>query len=169
MNLPITKPILTNVFLEKVKPSKLILDFSKNLFSGLIFITNDTPFGFEESYIIFDKGKIIGCIYLFDIYDIKKYGSQAFDYCLNCLGSKDGIIDIYELSEDQIKLILLFNEKIKFIKTINKKNSKKKHFFLNNLNYDLSKVKLLLKDQIIKQDSQKKLLDERGLDDLLNI
>jgi hypothetical protein len=169
MNLPITKPILNNVFLDSIILDKLFIDFSINNFSGLLFATNYNEFGFEESYIVLEKGKITGCIYLFEFYDIKLYGAEAFNYCLNCLSSKNGVLNIYELNEDQIKLILLFNDKINYIKTINIKDFKKKNFFLNNLVYDINKIKLLLKEKIITEESQKYLLDQRGLDDLLNI
>jgi hypothetical protein len=169
MNLPIKKPILVDIEVENIMPKKLFVDLSANNFDGFINLTNNTDNGFEEGFIIFEKGKITGCMYFVDFYDIHLYGKEGFDYSVNLLGAKKGILNIFELSEDQIKLVLLFNNKIKYeLGLITKKELRNKKYFLNNLIYNDKLLPLLLKDKINVDKSQKELLDQRGLDDLLN-
>ncbi|GEM_PF-872455 len=168
MNLPVNDPIVKNVDLDKVVPHKLFFDLNQKKFDGYIQLTVDGKYGFEESFVIFEKGNIAGHIYLIEGYDIELYGKEAFDLCINSFGAELGIFNIYNLKEDQIKLVLIFNDKIKYEKNIvaEKKANKNKKYFLNNIKYDQQKIDELLKDKIKTEPSQKELLDERGLDEL---
>ncbi len=167
MNLPVTDPVVKNVFLEKVYVDKLFYDLNSKKFDGYIQLTIDGKYGFEESFIIFEKGNVAGNIYLIEGYDIELYGQEAFDFCMNSFGAKLGAMNIYNLKEDQIKLILIFNDKTKFSKTIvSEKKNKPKNYFLNNVKYDEKKIDELLKEKIKKEPSQKELFDEMGLDEL---
>ncbi len=169
MNLPVNEPVVSGVFLEKVVPPKLFYDLNNKKFDGYIQLIVDGKYGFEESFLILEKGNIVGNIFLIDGYDVELYGEEAFDLCINAFGSKLGIINIYSLKEDQIKLILIFNNKIKNAKTIiAEKKSKPKNYFLSNIKYDEQKIKDLLKEKIKKEPTQKDLFDERGLDDLFD-
>jgi hypothetical protein len=167
MNLPVNDPVVKNVFLEKLYIDKLFYDLNSKKFDGFIQLTIDGKYGFEEAFIIFEKGNIAGNIYLIEGYDVELYGQEAFSYSMNAFGSKLGIINIYNLKEDQIKLVLIFNDKIKYSQTIiAEKKAKPKNYFLNNIKYDEKKIENLLKTKIDTEATQKDLFDERGLDEL---
>jgi hypothetical protein len=170
MNLPVKDVIVKDFFLERLEPVKLFLDLEGKKFSGYLSLIIKGDYGFEESYVIFEKGELVGFIYFLPSYDIKLFGEKAFKYCLNCYGAKDGVLNIYNLTEDQIKLILMFNDKINYNKKINSDKFKKnKKHFLKNIKYNKEDLKELLKDKIQFIRSKKSIFDERGLDDLLNI
>jgi len=163
MNLPVTNPIVKNVFLEQIIPEKLFLDLQEKKFIGYLYLVVDGKYGFEESIIVLSKGAVTGAIFLIEPYEIELYGKEAITYCINSYGHKLGQFDIFELTDDQIKLILLFNDKIKFNYPI---NNKKGNYF-EKIKYDQNKIDLLVKDKITIDKTKKEILDERGLEELL--
>ena len=163
MNLPVTNPIVKNVFLEQIVPEKLFLDLAEKKFTGYLYLVVDGKNGFEESILILSKGAIIGAIYLIESFEIEMYGKSAINFSINSYGHNLGQFDIFELTEDQIKLILLFNDKIKFNYPI---NNKKGNFF-EKINYDQNLIDSLLKEKMQNNLTQKDILDEHGLDELL--
>lgn len=163
MNLPVTNPIVKNVFLEQVIPEKLFLDLQEKKFIGYLYLVVDGKYGFEESIIILSKGAVAGAIFLIESYEIELYGKEAITYCINSYGHNLGQFDIFELTDDQIKLILLFNDQIKFNYPI---NTKKGNYF-EKIKYDQNKIDLLVKDKIKPEKTKKEMLDERGLEELL--
>jgi hypothetical protein len=168
MNLPVNNPILKDLFLDQISSDKLFFDLNQRKFNGYVYLTIKGEFGFEESFIIFEKGNIVGNIYVLEGYDIELFGSEAFNLCINAFGAENGVLNIYDLKEDQIKLVLIFNDKIKNIKQIVSKNkNSKKNYFLKNIKYNPNAIQELLTEKININKSQKDLFSERGLDQLL--
>jgi hypothetical protein len=64
MNLPISKPIVENVFLDVIDPVKLLSDLNQKQFTGFIYLTVHSLNNFEENILLFLKGNISGSIYL---------------------------------------------------------------------------------------------------------
>jgi len=171
MNLPVNNIVVKDIFLKELDVPKLFIDLESRKFTGYLALIITGKYSFEESFVILDSGKICGAIYLIDQYDVILYGQKAFDLSMNAFSAKKGVLNIFELNQDQLKLVLLFNNKINFVKIINgKKYKKQKKHFLNNLKiYDPKIVEEILDDKIETKVSKKRLLDERGLDQLLEI
>ncbi|MFA5746140.1 MAG: hypothetical protein WCX82_03755 [archaeon] len=164
MNLPVLNPVVKNAPLEKIIPDKLFLDLFEKSFEGYIYLTIQGKYGFEESIIIFSKGKIEGLIFLINGYDTEVFGKDAVNYCLNCFGAKYGILNLFVLTEDQIKLVLLFNDKIKYSLAV---TTKKDMSILKDIKYNETMIENLLKEKVQKEKTKKEVLDDLGLNDLL--
>ncbi|MFH0905982.1 MAG: DUF2226 domain-containing protein [archaeon] len=164
MNLPVNGIIVKNVNLTELIPEKLFQDLLEKAFSGFSHITIDSKSSFEESIIIFSKGKIVGSIYLIDYYNVELFGKSAINLCFSSFGSQSGILNLYSLSEDQIKLILIFNDKIAYNYNIDKKIISKINF-----KYNGSEITNLLKDKIIDNDAKKDIFTRLGLSELLKV
>jgi len=164
MNLPVLNPIVKNVPLEKILPDKLFLDLFEKKFEGYIYLTINGKYGFEESIIIFSKGRIEGLIFLINGYDVELFGKDAVNFCLNCFGAKYGILNLFSLTEDQIKLVLLFNEKMRFSLAV---TTKKNISILKDIKYNDIIIDNLLKEKVKIEKTTKEVLDDFGLDDLL--
>ncbi len=143
MNLPTSKPVIENVFLDVIEPEKLLLDLNNKKFTGYLYVVIHSEFGFEENFIMMLKGNVVGSIYVNNKYNFEIYGLDAFKLSLNSLGFKEGLLNLYQLSEEQLKLVLIFNDKIKYDLKINAKFISK-----NNFNYNESLFNNIFKDKI---------------------
>jgi hypothetical protein len=158
MNLPLSKPLIENVFLKDINPEALFLDLNSKNFSGYTYLVVKSDYGFQESIIIFSKGQIVGSIYLNDFYNLEIYGKDAFDLSINCFGVDDGLLNIYNLDSDQIKLLLIFSDKINYNFKIKKSSVSKLSFKYNDnklktfINENIDKEKLLKKDLFNKYE-----------------
>lgn len=164
MNLPVTNPIVKNAPLNKIITEKLFLDLFDKKFTGYIYLTIEGKYCFEDSIILLNNGKIEGAIYIVDGFDIELLGKDAISFCFNCFGANNGKLNIFALTSDQIKLILLFNDKIKFSLEIKKK---KEIPSLKNVKYNEALIYNLLKDKIVKNKTAKDVLNDFNLEDLL--
>jgi hypothetical protein len=164
MNLPISKPIIENVYLDDIEPVKLLSDLNKKQFTGYIYFVIHSLNNFEENILLFLKGNVAGSIYLNNTYNIEIYGKEAFDFSLNNLNYKDGSINIYELSAEQLKLILIFNDKIKFDYKFDEKSISKL-----KLKYNENLFKERLKNKILNVDLRGDLFDKFNINELLRL
>ena len=131
MNLPVSKPMVTNVFLDIIEPDKLLLDLNQKSFTGFLYLVANTEYHFEENIIFILKGNVAGSIYLNSFYNIELFGKTALNLSFNSLGYKKGVLNIYELSSEQLKLVLIFNDKIRCDSKLDKKTISKKNFVFN--------------------------------------
>ncbi len=163
MNLPISKPVVENVFMDIIEPDKLLLDLNSKLFTGFMYLVTHTKKSFEENFILFLKGNVVGSIYISNNYNLEIYGEKAFELSINSLGYKDGLLNIYELSIEQLKLVLIFNEKIKYEKNITNKNISKLKF-----KYNENLLDEFIKDKIPEEiEAKYELFDKFNINDLL--
>jgi hypothetical protein len=162
MNLPVNTPLVENVFLEQLMPDKLFEDLSKKKFSGYTYLAAEGKYYFEEGILIFSSGNIIGSMYIIDGYGLQLFGADAFWKCIEEFGLKNGILNIYGLTDDQIKLVLIFNEKIKFDYKLDKSGLSKLGFKYNEADMDE-----LLKNNSKTEISRKDLFKNLGLKELL--
>jgi len=162
MNIPINVPLVENVFLEQLIPDKLFIDLSQKQFSGYTYLVINGKYGFEESIIIFIKGKVVGSIFLIDGYNLELFGGNAFVYGVNAYGHSEGLLNIYNLTDDQIKLILIFNDQIKYNYKFDKNTISKILF-----KYDDKRIDSLLKDKIEIKESKTDVFNKFNLSDLL--
>ncbi len=161
MNLPVNNPIVRNAPLEKIDLNQLFLELLERKFDGYCHLTAIGKYGFEESIIILSKGQITGLIFLISGYDIELYGKEAVLFCFNTYALPSGRVNIFGLTEDQAKLVLLFNDKIKYSLSISEKKLPFK-----NLNYNEKLLDDLLSKKVAKEKSSKELLNEYNLTDL---
>lgn len=163
MNLPISKPVVKNVFLEDLNPDKLLLDLAEKKFTGFIYLVTYSNRSFEENFILFLKGNIRGAIYISNIYNVEIYGKKALNLCFNSLGFSDGLLNIYELTTEQLKLVVIFNDKIKYDFSVNKSSISKIKF-----KYDVSLLDEVLKKYVPeKTDKKYDLFNKFNMNDLL--
>ena len=162
MNIPVTTPLVKNVFLEQLIPDKLFLDLGTKKFSGYTYLAVNGKYGFEESIIIFTKGKVVGSIFLIDAYDIELFGLDAFNLGINSYGNKDGLLNIYNLTDDQIKLILIFNDKVKFDYKIDNGSIAKL-----NIKYNEALLDKLLSNKLEVKESKIDVFNRFHISDLL--
>jgi hypothetical protein len=163
MNLPTSKPVIENVFLDIIEPDKLLLDLNNKKFTGYLYLVIHSEHGFEENFILFLKGDVVGSIYINNKYNLEIYGFNAFKLSINSLGFKEGLLNLYELSEEQLKLVLIFNDKIKYNFKINSKSTAKQNFKYNeSLFNDIFKDKIHGKIQL-----RSELFDKFNVNELL--
>jgi len=162
MNLPVNAPLVENVFLDQLLPDKLLNDLSNKKFSGFAYLMADGKYSFEENVLVFSGGNIIGAMYFIDCFDIHMFGEDAFYMAIGNYGLKNGILNIYGLTEDQIKLVLIFNDKIRFDYKLDRSGLSKLGF-----NYNESKIDELLKDRTKTEVSRKDIFRNLGLKELL--
>ena len=162
MNLPISDHLVVNFPVSKLVSEKLFLELKTKKFTGYSYITIYQENGFEESILFFLNGKIVGCIYVIDNLDLYLYGKDAFSLCLNVFEVNDGVYNLFSLTDDQLKLILLFNEKIKFEKDISDVK-----FTKEVLAYNKQRREIFFKDVPSDGFQKKDLFNKFNISDLL--
>lgn len=110
MNLPSGLTIKSGVDVATIDFSELIKQLKEKGFNGYIAITIQGIGAIEEGEVIFDNGKIVAAFYEYFKYAKKVTGDLAFQRIMNASASKHGVIDIFQLTNDQVQLILAFNE-----------------------------------------------------------
>ena len=93
----------------------LLQELTKKSFTGYLTMMIRGVGGLEEGTLVYDGGKIVACTYEYLKYDNLLLGSDAFLRIVNASTAKKGIVDLYQLSSDQIKLVIAFNEKMVFV------------------------------------------------------
>lgn len=162
MNLPISKPLIENVYIDIIEPDKLLLDLSSKKFTGFLYLVIQSEYSFEENFIMFLKGHITGSIYLNNKHNLEVYGQDAFKLSVNSLAYKEGVLNIYTLSEEQLKLVLIFNDKIKFDFKINQNSLSKL-----NLKYDKLLFNNIFKNKLQKTQLRSELFEKFNINELL--
>lgn len=110
MNLPHGTPVKTGIDVASVDFLALLRELQTKMFNGYLAITVKGGNGIEEGLMIFDNGKIVATAYDYFRYAKTVLGDQAFYRVLNASTAKHGVIDLYQLSNEQVQLILAFNE-----------------------------------------------------------
>ncbi len=164
MNLPISKPVVENVYLDLIEPNKLLQDLNTKQFTGFTYLTIHSAHNFEECIIFFLKGNVAGSIYINNTYNAELFGKNALDLSFNSLSYSDGLLNIYQLSEEQLKLVLIFNDKIKHSFNLDAKSLSKINF-----TYKEELFKNILKDKIVEVYPRSQLFDKFNITELLRL
>jgi hypothetical protein len=114
MNLPSGKIIKKELDNASTDTLKLLAELARSQFSGYIALCVKAT-SLEEGTLLMDKGKIVGAMY--EYYALKKEfaGEQAFTRFLNASAAKQGILDVIQLTPEQVHLALAFNENSVFV------------------------------------------------------
>lgn len=111
MNLPAGTPLKTGLDVANVDFYALVKELGKIGFNGYVCIATAGEAGFEEGTLMFDEGKPVASIYEYYKYRKTYFGDDAFKRVLNASAAKDGVVDVFELTKEQVHLVLAFNEK----------------------------------------------------------
>lgn len=71
--------------------------------------------GTEEGTVLLDDGKVVGCAYEYYRHNKMVEGGDAFKRVLNATGAKQGVIDVFKLTSEQVQLALVVNQKMVFV------------------------------------------------------
>lgn len=115
LNLPTGKMLNKSMDLSAVDFIKVLLQLQSRRFSGYAALCIRGAGGFEEGTVLVDAGKIVGCVYEYYKYNRQFEGSEAFQRILNASASTNGVIDVIELTSDQVQLVLAVNQKMIFV------------------------------------------------------
>lgn len=110
MNIPSGTPLKTGLDASSVDFFSLLKELEKRKTSGYLAVTTAGEYGVEEGTMFFDEGKPVAAFYEYYYFKKSFYGSDAFERVINASASPHGIIDVFELSADQVHLVLAFNE-----------------------------------------------------------
>ena len=110
MNLPSGTTVKTGIDVATVDFIALLRDLKSKLFSGYLCMAVKGNSGIEEGVLVFEDGNIAACFYDYLRYSKQLYGDQAFPRLMNASSAKHGVIDVFQLSRDQVQLIIAFNE-----------------------------------------------------------
>ena len=115
MNLPSGKTLKTNLDTASPDLVALIDELRRKRFCGYLAITIKGQAGVEEGTVLIDTGKIVGTTYEYYAFNKELAGERAFQRVLNAASNKTGIIDVIELTVEQIHLGLAFHEDAVFV------------------------------------------------------
>lgn len=110
VSLPAGVVIKTAIDVAAVDFFSLLNELKAKSFNGYICITVQGSGGIEDGTLVFDTGKIVAAFYDYLRYDKKLVGDAAMARVFNASAAKTGVIDIYQLTNEQVQLILAFNE-----------------------------------------------------------
>lgn len=110
INLPAGTVIKTGVDAATIDFKALLRELREKMFNGYLCITVQGGSGLEDGALVFDSGKIVAAFYEYLRVAKDVQGDAAFLRVLNASLAPTGSIDIYQLSNDQVQLILAFNE-----------------------------------------------------------
>lgn len=108
-------PIKQGVDVATVNFMGLLAEVMKKKFDGYLCICVQGRGGMEEGTLVFEDGRIVASMYEYFRYNKILMGEQAFARVLNASAAKHGIIEIYQLTAEQVQLILAFNEQAIFV------------------------------------------------------
>lgn len=112
LNYPMGELRQAGVLLSKTNPVFLFSDLMDTGFSGIAILTIEGFSGIEESIVFFREGQIVGSVYSYDSQDIAVFSQTALESGFNAYLAKHGVLDVVNLSRQQIDLILALDERV---------------------------------------------------------
>ncbi len=110
LNLPAGTTVKTAIDVATIEFTSLLKELKEKTFNGYLAITVHGGSGIEEGIVVFDNGKIVATFYEYFKFNKQVMGDAAFQRVMNASAAKQGVIDIFQLTNDQVQLILAFNE-----------------------------------------------------------
>lgn len=117
MNLPPGTMLKTGLDTATVNFSSLLKELAKKKFNGYVAMVIPGLGGLEEAILVFDEGRAVASSYEYMFYHKSMLGKEAFARVLNASASKSGVIDVIELSNEQVHLLLAFTEAAIYLPT----------------------------------------------------
>ena len=110
MNLPSGNPLKMGLDVAVVDFFALLRELGDRKFSGYAAIAVQGKYGIEEGTQVFDDGKPVASFYEYYAFRKMAAGSEAFRRVINASASMKGVIDVVELTNEQVQLAVAFNE-----------------------------------------------------------
>ncbi len=110
MNLPAGSVVKTDVDVASVDFLGLLKELKSKVFNGYLCIAVKGKTGFEEGVVVFDNGKVEAVAYDYLAFNKSVVGSKALARVVNASSAKQGVIDLFQLTNEQVQLIIAFNE-----------------------------------------------------------
>ena len=109
MNLPAGSPVELGINLKEVDLKGTLNNFFTANFSGYACVTIDGYDGVEEGVIVFKAGHPIAFSYSYLKHDKNLSGVQALPRAFNAFRARNGVMDVFATTKEQLELILSFN------------------------------------------------------------
>jgi hypothetical protein len=110
MNLPSGNALKTGLDVAVIDFFALLRELSDRKFSGYAAIATQGKYGIEEGTQVFDDGKPVASFYEYYAFRKMAVGGDAFKRVLNASTAIKGVIDVVELTNEQVQLAIAFNE-----------------------------------------------------------
>ena len=110
MNLPSGLAMKTGIDVATLDFPALIKELIRKKFSGYVCITIQGKGGIEEGTLVFNAGKPTAAVYEYLRYNKAMLAKDAVPRLFNAAAATYGVVDIYQLTPEQVQLILAFNE-----------------------------------------------------------
>jgi hypothetical protein len=115
MNLPAGVAVKTGLDVASVDFGSLVKELESKKFDGYVCACVKGYNGLEEGTLVYEEGKIVACFYEYYAHSKTLYGTSAFTRIINASAAKFGVVEIYQLSHEQVQLIIAFNEQAVFV------------------------------------------------------
>jgi hypothetical protein len=106
--------------IKSYEPKRELEDLAASSFSGYLIESLFGSAGVEESALLFRNGQGVGAVY--EYYGPKQsvHGDAALSHVMNGFLAENGILDLMELSVQQVDLVTAFNANLKLSKPLTK-------------------------------------------------
>lgn len=125
--------VKTDVDVASVDFLGLLKELKNKVFNGYLCIAVKGKTGFEEGVMVFDNGKIEAVAYDYLAFNKSVVGSKALARVMNASSAKVGVLDIFQLSNEQVQLIIAFNEQAIVVPSEDELKRLKTDVFSNSL------------------------------------
>jgi hypothetical protein len=120
MNLPTGVSRVAGKNVKSFEPKQALEELAQSNFSGYIAESLIGSFGLEEFALLFRNGQGMGVVYEYYGAHCTLNGDAALPHALNGFLAESGVLDIVELSPQQVDLVTAFNASLKLTKPIQK-------------------------------------------------
>ncbi|MBI1973943.1 DUF2226 domain-containing protein [Candidatus Micrarchaeota archaeon] len=110
MGISAGKPVEVGKSLRELDLRESLSSIGKSRFNGYACVTLLGKAGLEEGLVVFDSGSLVLSSYEYFKYNRKYTGGEALKRFLNALRSPSGIVDIFSLSAQEVKLVRTLKE-----------------------------------------------------------
>ena len=162
LNLPVGTIQQQAVSVKTVDLKKQFQNLMNQAFNGYIVVTIEGYAGIEEGVFLLKNGLLFGSLYEYTNFDITLFGEFALQQAFNAAAAEFAMMDVCELTKQQVELIAAFNEKIQLPQQFSAKDIGR--FFKQK--YDSSFAQKTLKEIVKKEESKYDVFKKIGLTDI---
>ena len=162
LNFPVGTVLHQAVPLKDIDFKKFFAELMAKAFTGYVVVTAEGFAGIEEGVFFFKGGFLCGSVFEFTNFDITFFGNVALQQSFNAAAAEFGIMDVCELSKQQVELIAAFTEKIMLPEPIALNAVSK--FFREKYDYGFSEK--TLNEIVKKEESRYDVFKKIGLPDI---
>ncbi len=120
MNFPTGVTKILGKPVKSVDARPFLEELCQTAFSGYTVESLFGMGGVEESALVFRSGKVVGSVYEYHSSHQTLSGDESIPHVLNAFLSESGILDVVELSNQQVDLVLAFTAVLRLAKPLDK-------------------------------------------------